>query len=230
MNIRKYFEENSKENEPKELVSENDNNDKHKDTSRELNPTELNNNNNVMQLKENELAAGADVDKDIKKNNNFIAQQTLEEGNSNNVKISNTNVTQVERIITRQDYESLNPEDLVKYDKRSNLKFFTHIFIAEHSLMSVLFKKSLKEPIFIRFLKLIFSLSLQFFFIAVLITDADIDKRANNNVLVKLILAWYNRGNMESIWYKYFGCITILFYIILRISYNLHYSCQLGKA
>jgi hypothetical protein len=63
------------------------------------------------------------------------------------------------------------------FDNRSTIHHLRDSLIIEHSFVSILLKKSLKDPLFIRVLKLEFGLSMQFAINAMLYTDDYIDKR-----------------------------------------------------
>jgi hypothetical protein len=79
--------------------------------------------------------------------------------------------------ITIGDYEQLGPLDIIRYDKRSICKYLTDRLIMDHTIVSLIFKKSLFDPFFIRILKLVFQVSLQFCTNALLFTDDYIDAR-----------------------------------------------------
>jgi hypothetical protein len=154
----------------------NDENTRNKETSRELTPVQTNTA-NVLQLKDN-----GEISNDNQvgiQNNNFIIPDDVKE--TNVIYLHNTNnVEKTEKIISLLDYDALSPQDLLKYDNRTNSTFLKDTLTTEHSLLSLLFQKSLKNPAFIRLLQLVFSLSIQFAFNALLITDDDIDQRTNN--------------------------------------------------
>jgi hypothetical protein len=82
------------------------------------------------------------------------------------------------RIITIADYESLEPIDLLKFDKRTSFEFLKDLLVLDHALLTFLFKRSFKDPFFLRLIKLTFSLSLQFGINAMLFTDQYIESRA----------------------------------------------------
>jgi hypothetical protein len=180
MQVEQYFDLSI----PLQKVSENDDNHTNKETSRELNKTEINKD-DVLQLNNN-----AEVCKDKEtetQTNNFMIPSNDKEVNQLNLHNTN-NIEKSEKIISLSDYNSLLPQDLLKYDKRTNMTFLKDILISEHSLLSLLFQKSLKNPAFIRLLRLVFSLNIQFAFNALLITDDYIDQIANNpnKVIIKL--------------------------------------------
>jgi hypothetical protein len=159
-------------------LEETEKNEQHvnRETSRELKVIE--NNKDVLQLKENDvLSSQIEI-------NNFI----VPENSSDNADIildnknKNKQVNNITKIITLEDYEALNYIDSLKHDKRSNLNFFKDKLFVEHSLFSLIFKKSLKDPIYLRMLMTVFTLSLQFASNAILITDNFIDQ--SNQVII----------------------------------------------
>jgi hypothetical protein len=168
-------------------ASENDDNHINKETSRELNKIEINKD-EVLQLNNNREICN-DIETEIK-TNNFVIQNNDKEVNQLNSP-NTINIGKIEKIITLSDYDSLSPQDLLKYDKRTNMTFLKDTLISEHSLLSLLFQKSLKNPAFIRLLRLVFSLNIQNAFNALLITDDYIDQRANdpNKVIIKITLS-----------------------------------------
>jgi hypothetical protein len=144
------------------------------ETSRELKILE--NNKDVLALKDNEVPSSqVEV-------NNYIVPENCPDNNDIILDNKNKQEKNVNKIITLEDYEALNYIDSLKHDKRTNLKFFKDKLFVEHSLFSLIFKKSLKDPIYLRMLKTVFTLSLQFAFNAILITDNFIDQ--NNQVII----------------------------------------------
>jgi hypothetical protein len=75
------------------------------------------------------------------------------------------------------DYAGLTLTELLIYDKRSSYNYFIDCLTIEHSIMGLIYKTSLKDPTFLRLLKLIFSINLQLGFNALLFTDYYIDRR-----------------------------------------------------
>jgi hypothetical protein len=82
--------------------------------------------------------------------------------------------------ITIHDYDELGAMDIIEYDKRKFTKFLADELVMNHSIISLFFKKSLFDPVYIRIMKLIFQVSLQFCTNALLFTDDYIDARALN--------------------------------------------------
>src|SRR5690606_28479715 len=93
--------------------------------------------------------------------------------------------------ITLKDYDSLELGEIIDYDHRSSLKYIKDDIIINHSLVSVLFKTSILDPVYIRSTRLVFQISMNFAFNAILFTDNYIDARVNNkagNVLIYTLL------------------------------------------
>jgi hypothetical protein len=88
--------------------------------------------------------------------------------------------------ITIHDYEELGAMDVIEYDKRKFTKYLADELVMNHSIISLFFKKSLFDPFYIRLMKLIFQISLQFCTNALLFTDDYIDARALNTQKVYL--------------------------------------------
>jgi hypothetical protein len=154
-------------------------NDNQKETTRELKDNEVsgeNNNKIDFKSKENEQV---EVRGEIQINN-FIAFQS--EAHIKDTK--KAEIQPVEKIFTFKDYEELEPDQLY-YDERTFFQTFKDSIVREHSLLNLLFMKSLLEPAFLRIIKFIYTLSLQFAFSAVLFTDSYIEKRiiAHNKVI-----------------------------------------------
>jgi hypothetical protein len=82
--------------------------------------------------------------------------------------------------ITVSDYEELSAVELLKLDKRNTLAFLKDRMVLDHSILSLVFLKSLKFPLFIRTHQLTFNLSMQFAVNAMLYTDDVIDARQTN--------------------------------------------------
>jgi hypothetical protein len=151
-----------------ETVNEDTNN---KETSRELKKDIdiAENKKDILQLKENQNIQIVTL------NNNYILERNTKTYN----KVVPTQIAKF-NLITINDYEELEPEKL-NCDKRTFLNMLKDCCILEHSLVSLLFKKSLLDPAFIRLLKFIFNCSLQFALSAMLFTDNYIDKRLTNH-------------------------------------------------
>jgi hypothetical protein len=78
---------------------------------------------------------------------------------------------------TIPDYNELSPVEQLKHDNRSSLPYLKDLMICEHTILSLVFRKSLKDPLFIRVLQMVFSFSMQFGINAMLYTDNVIDDR-----------------------------------------------------
>jgi hypothetical protein len=144
------------------------------ETSRELKVVE--NNKDVLALKDNEVPSSqVEV-------NNYIVPENSPDNHDIIVDNKNQQEKNITKIITLEDYEALDYIDSIKHDKRSNLKFFKDKLFVEHSLFSLIFKKSLKDPVYLRMLQTVFTLSLQFASNAILITDNFIDQ--SNQVIL----------------------------------------------
>jgi hypothetical protein len=83
----------------------------------------------------------------------------------------------LDNMISIPDYEELRPNELLKYDTRTTMAYLKDLLIVEHTILSLVFRKSLKDPLFIRVWMLVFCLSMQFAFNALVYTDAVIDQR-----------------------------------------------------
>jgi hypothetical protein len=132
---------------------------------------------NILQLYENKATV---TDREDILINNKVELNSSHKKNTNN---DMTNIT-VERTITLQDYEELTPAKQLTYDKRKNLSFLKDQLAIDHPLFSLLFKRSLIDPLFLRVYQLVFSLSMQFAANAMFYTDSYIDKRLNNQAQV----------------------------------------------
>jgi hypothetical protein len=82
--------------------------------------------------------------------------------------------------VTLHDYKSLKVKDF-QYDKRSFLVYLRDELIVHHRLLSIVFKRSLISPIYLRLNKLIFELSMTFALSAMLFNDTLIDNRAEDS-------------------------------------------------
>jgi hypothetical protein len=131
---------------------------------------------------------------DVVKHNNFIDgishndksfNQSYENRNQQEAKGKNENVV-YNSPITIHDYEELGAMDVIEYDKRKFTKYLEDELVMNHRIISLFFKKSLFDPFYIRLIKLIFQVSLQFCTNALLFTDDYIDARAINTQKVYL--------------------------------------------
>jgi hypothetical protein len=91
-----------------------------------------------------------------------------------------------QKIISYVDYKKLDAEELF-YDQRTFTKFLKDNLIYSHPIISLFFKKSLTEPAFIRFIKLLFETNMQFCIGAMLFTDSYIEKRLKSQIKVNNI-------------------------------------------
>jgi hypothetical protein len=105
-----------------------------------------------------------------------IIMNSIENGNQDD-EMEKSNRFDSRPRFTIGDYSALNPDDSILYDRRRTYEYLLDLITLEHPIANLIFKKSLKEPVFIKLLKLTFSLSLQFGLNAVLFTDYYIDKR-----------------------------------------------------
>lgn len=80
--------------------------------------------------------------------------------------------------LTIKDYQNLAMNEILKYDKRGFFKYIWDYLTDQHVIISLFFKKSLIEPIYIRTVFFCFALSMEFAINAILFSDAYIDKRA----------------------------------------------------
>jgi hypothetical protein len=110
-------------------------------------------------------------------NNVQFTKRDEDQGNSPSVSNKGTN--------TIPDYNELSPIEQLKHDKRSTLTYLKDLMICEHTLLSLVFIKSLKDPLFIRVLQMVFSFSMQFCINAMLYTDNVIDDRQSKLADVK---------------------------------------------
>jgi hypothetical protein len=159
-----------------------------KDTSRELKHDIVTlaggENNNVLHLKENNIAAVKDEDLQM---NNFCRNVQVQAAAMTMTMTMAIEPISKTKIITYEDYKLLKFDEL-DFDRRTFSQFFKDFLIRRHSLISLIFKKSLFEPCFLKLFKLLFELNLQFAFCAILFSDSYIDKRLTYNITVKIYL------------------------------------------
>jgi hypothetical protein len=124
-----------------------------------------NNHENILQLREN-----------IYSERNELHLESLESKTTNK---EQTNVKSNSKI-SIPDYETLTPMDLLIYDKRSNWKYLEDILILEHPILSIIIKRSLTDPLFLRIFKFLFSLIILFGMNALTYTDSYIDMAQSN--------------------------------------------------
>jgi hypothetical protein len=86
------------------------------------------------------------------------------------------------KVITIPDYDSLAPIDCLTYDKRTNMRYIKDLMVLQHPIISLIFKKSFLDPLFLRILQLIFALTLQVGINAMLYTDGYLDARKDSDI------------------------------------------------
>jgi hypothetical protein len=184
MVVKKYFKRNASNNETQKVVNNN------KLFTRNVqNPQPVGGSEDQNILNLNVKTNDADILFTNKNNEERIAQHNnyLEEMNDKANISENNNENEAEVKcdeidynipITIGDYEQLGPIDIIQYDKRSFWKYLTDKLIMDHTIVSLIFKRSLFDPFYIRILKLVFQVSLQFYANALLFTDDYIDARA----------------------------------------------------
>jgi hypothetical protein len=150
-----------------------------------------------LRLKENMADEPNDIDLQIKpepdisdikdiKNiavNNFIEK---EEADTRRGSLNPFKKDDIKANITIPDYHSLTLAESIKYDKRTFKTYLIDNIIEEHRLLSLIFKRSLFYPVFIRMNELIFELSLSFSMNALLFSDQYVDARASSPNKVSL--------------------------------------------
>jgi hypothetical protein len=150
-----------------------------------------------LRLKENKVDESNDIESQVKpepdfsdiresKNigvNNFIEKEEVgtRRGSQNQFKKND-----IKANITIEDYHSLTLSESIKYDKRTFMTYLFDNIIEEHRLLSLIFKRSLFDPVFIRINELIFELSLSFSMNALLFSDQYVDARASSPNKVSL--------------------------------------------
>jgi hypothetical protein len=138
-------------------------------------------NHNMLQLRENKDPIITDREI-INISHNYNAPTTKEIMHIDGVSLPS------KKVITIPDYEELSPIELLKYDKRTTLHYLKDLMILDHPLLSLVFRKSLKDPMFMRILQMVFSFSMQFAINAMLYTDDVIDERQSAMAGVTIIL------------------------------------------
>jgi hypothetical protein len=134
---------------------------------------DINNENTLLQLAENQNI-GLENKEAIY--NNFAHRTTVVEKSIETVaKIEEGSSDDVQNIYSLLDYSNLNPKDSLKYDNRNTIKFIKDRFIADHTIINLIFNYSLREPRFIRVINLVFSLSMQLAINSMLYTDSYIE-------------------------------------------------------
>jgi hypothetical protein len=82
--------------------------------------------------------------------------------------------------ITIRDYESLNLQEQLKYDKRIFSRYLKDNLVRHNQVISIICKVSIVDPTYIRITKLIFAFSLIFGTNALLFTDSHIEQIGEN--------------------------------------------------
>jgi hypothetical protein len=181
MVLKKYFKRNTSNNK----IMKNDNNKKLFAPTNALGPQAVGSDQQILNLNvknEDMHILDKNDEERIAQHNNYLEdindKGNISEDNNEN-KIEEANVKEkYNSPITIGDYEQLGPLDIIRYDKRSFCKYLSDKLIMDHTIVSLIFKKSLFDPLYIRILKLVFQVSLQFCANALLFTDDYIDARA----------------------------------------------------
>jgi hypothetical protein len=143
-------------------------------------------NNDILQLNENKT--------DNDHTTNDVVMTNTCSGNTDGSKTQRVEIsTQLSgNTVSIPDYEELTPKQLLKHDTRTTWAYLKDLIIVEHQVVSLVFRKSIKEPLFIRAWMLVFSLSMQFAFNALMYTDDVIDKRQadKKDVFLYINLDW----------------------------------------
>jgi hypothetical protein len=101
--------------------------------------------------------------------NNFVAQRTNIDMTHNENSFNNT-ITNNDRdavvcpihVITMRDYHCLTLELMLIYDKRNFRQYLVDNLVRDNLILSLIFKHSIIDPVYLRIAKLIFSFSLLF--------------------------------------------------------------------
>jgi hypothetical protein len=163
---------------PNEIKNENE-----KETDRELKDENNNGEGRVvtLQLKEN-------INTDNKEENSVKVNNFTGDENDTNIQKETKNIPQLKtQLVTFKDYKLLKPEQLF-YDRRTFLQGLKDLLIKKHQIISLLFQRSLFEPCFLRYIKLLFELNLQFALCAMLFTDSYIEKRLTRQITVNPLI------------------------------------------
>jgi hypothetical protein len=108
--------------------------------------------------------------------NNFIQSQS----DDKQLVVKKTN-----HLISLPDYEELGPDDVLLFDKRTSTQLLKDNILTDHPIFSLIFKKSIFDPAFLRVLDLVFQYSIQFSVNAMFFTDNLIESRMSNPNKVK---------------------------------------------
>jgi hypothetical protein len=169
---------------------------KESDTSRVLKnavspSTERKNEENVLVLKENlegENMPPPNNPNDIKLHNNFLNRTDETQSNNDEIVRNEDNQNKNDnpqavfnyKKVTYNDYLLLYPTELFDYDKRKFGKYFWDELVQYHSIIRIIFKRSLLEPSYVISLKVTFKINLIFALNAISLTDDMIENRAND--------------------------------------------------
>jgi len=80
---------------------------------------------------------------------------------------------------TKKDIASLNDDLSLKYDTRTFCDYFKDILLFEHPVLSLIYFKSLMEPLILRIAHLFFTLSVNLALNALFYSDNYIEERSN---------------------------------------------------
>jgi hypothetical protein len=186
MVVKKYFKRKSSNNETQNAKNNNKLFTRNAQSPQAVGRSEDQNilNLNVKTDDANILFENKNDEERIAQHNNYIEDMNdkanISENNNENEIEKKPDKIDYHTPITIGDYGQLGPLDIIRYDKRSFCKYLTDKLIMDHTIVSLIFKRSLFDPFFIRILKLIFQVSLQFCANALLFTDDYIDARALN--------------------------------------------------
>lgn len=124
------------------------------------------------------------------------------------------------KIKTFKDYETLNPVEAIKLDKRPFGIIFWEFLVKENPILNIIFYESILEPLWIRCINFYFSLSLLFFMNALFFTDDEIDKRSDQpkEIRVKFCFDFYKIFKVSS-----YNFLDIKFYNLIIIGFNFLY-------
>jgi hypothetical protein len=114
-------------------------------------------------------------------NNNFLNNTT---NSVNHVEVADIKISdESKNAITVTDYDKLSPEEAIKYDRRTFKKYFTDETIKHHTIIGLVIKDSIKDPIYIRLFKFFVLCHMIYGFNAITYTDDYIDLLAENRTV-----------------------------------------------
>ena len=130
----------------------------------------------------------------IIKNNDYKKEYDSENhngiinSNTNNIALNNHNNTNntnnnSHKKLTKKDLDNLPFKEQLKHDKRSTPRFIWEGLKSNHFVLNLFCSRSLINPFYIRFFRLMFSLSINLSFSAVFYSDQYIEKRAKHTTL-----------------------------------------------